>query len=310
MATANYTITALTDIPALAATFATSAGWSVSGTTVTHPGLSGAIGMTISASIGSTYHTLSWSDGTHTASLYSPNRGTSSTPTIITPTKVFFFGDTTPEAYFAIVVEYGYNLYRTLYFGYPEKLGSYVGGEIITGSAFHPNFGNGSTSYRAPEATYPFSAYTTLTNNGWMRISHADNPNTWRAFARTSSFVGTGGPMDDTYVMGGFQDEINDPMVALGLSPYAGANVLTPVNLFASKATPALVPVGRPAGVRMLNMRDTEPSAQINDGIYNWRCFPAFKKNYTTAPARAASFAWPNDDSSYLVGYAFLEGEA
>lgn len=310
-------ITALSDIPPLVETFAATVGWTVGGSssapTLTHPTLVGAQAVTLTYQSAATYQYLRLDAGSSRyAMAQSPYRGTTATPTIIAPTKVHLLGGLTPEPYIAIVVEYGFNLYRHLYFGYAEILGSYTGGEIIAGSCYGRR-ASGTGFYYDSDIAYPFTAWhnqdSNLTQgheNGWMRIAHASNPNTWRKFKRNPT-AASGTYPADTCVMGGFRDEINDPLLARGLSPYAGVSILTSVNLYAPDSGGFFTPVGRPAGVRLLHMRDTDPGAQVNDGVYNWRAFPAFKKSVATSYARTTT-SWPTDETSYLVGYAYLEG--
>jgi len=310
MATANYAITALTDIPPLVASFAATAGWTVTGTAsapiLTHPSLGGAVPMTLTTAIAAGLEELTFGDGSgHIASARSPQRGLSSTATVVQPTQVYLFGGMLPQPYINITIEYGYNLFRHLYFGYPEKVGNYTGGEIITGSKYG-DFDNYAISYVYEICAYPFSARneTFGSGNGYMNINHGDNPTQWRAFRRT-------GDADQdivaTAVVGGFGDSYNDAMLARALSPYAGANILTPINLFAPMTGGGFVPIGRPAGALLVHMRDIEPASQINDGIKTWRCFPAFRKSGSTSVARTGPNQWPLDETSYYVGYAYLE---
>lgn len=313
MATANYSITSLGDIPALVHAFADTAGWTVTGTTsapvLTHPTLAGAVSFTLTKTTetipgyDSGWNTdyLRWSDGTHNAEIWSPWSGaTYYPPTVVAPSRVYLFGALTPEPYLAITVEYGYNRYRHLYFGYAEKIGSYNGGEIIYGSNFIEYYGR-SISYRRSDCSYPFSSLPNLRGSrpgGWMKIDHADNPTTWRKFRREDPSIP---------VMGGYGDDINEIMVARGLSPYAGSTILVPCNLYCRTSVGNYVPVGRPAGVRLVNMRDTEPAASINDGIYDWTCFPVFRKNLETTPS-VTTDQWSPDETSANLGMAYLEG--
>lgn len=313
MATASHTITSLADIGPLVNSFAATAGWIVGGTTgeptLTAPLIVGAIPFTLKRQLSATSDSLYWTDGTRQAHAVSPRTGiSSSAPTITQPTKLWLFGGQTPQPYIHIAIEYGYNLYRHLYFGYAEKIGSYTGGEIICGSlwgAYNTLSTTQTQSYTGDTTRYLFSSHVsgTVATHGHMNINHADNPTQWRQFDRETNGALT---LPTTCVMGGFRDAINDIYMARGVSPYAGANILVPVNLYAPVAGENMVPVGRPAGVRMVHIGDIEPATAISDGVKTWRVFPAARKNPATGISVSRD-SWPPDETSYYVGYAFLE---
>lgn len=322
MAVQEVPIAALSEIPALAADFATSVGWLVSGTptepVIQHPTLVGAIPFTLSYELTgtstSTRQRLQWKGPvgtTYYAATLAPMRGTNSVPDFVAPTKVIFIGGLLPEPYLAIVIEFGYNLYRHLYLGNMEKLGDYAGGEVIAGSAFGVNKASGSFWWDEYGYTqFLFGSYQVVwsaASAGGVRVEHADNPDTWRTFLSTTS----GTPQSattfaQTGVLGGYRDNINDIYVARGKNTYAGAAMLVPVNLYAVRPANNLSPIGRPAGIRLINMTDIDPASSIEVGAKTWRCFPAFKKSEATVITRPVS-SWPTDESSLFVGYAYLE---
>ena len=143
--------------------------------------------------------------------------------------------------------------------------------------------------------------------SGGVHAVHANNANSWRrSFAAAHDLI----EFLDTEVYGGFKDDINDGFVAFGISPFAGSSILTPINLYAPRnpgVGVGFAPMGRPAGVRMVNMRDLNPGSQIVVGAVNWRVFPAFSKNASVNPGNPTAGNYPTFESSHYVGYAYPE---
>jgi hypothetical protein len=322
MAVQEVAISAMSDIPPLVRQFAIDNGWIVSGTTaqpiIQHPSLVGAVPFTLRALVDGTTtgmrNRLQWLATVGTAvaaNMFGPMRGTAGTPTFVAPTKLILFSGLLPEPYLAIVVEFGFNLYRHLYLGNMEKNGAYGGGEVIAGSIW----GNQWTSTVIPwdDITvhqYPFSSYQgtmAASGAGGVRIEHADNPTPWRSFFTTSTVTPQSNlTLAAAGVMGGFRDSVNDIYMARGKNSFAGASMLVPINLYAVRPSNMLSHIGRPAGVRMINMENIEPATSLTVGSKTWRCFPAFRKSSATSIARPVT-SWPPDETSYYVGYAYQE---
>src|SRR5262245_47611932 len=144
MAYSEHLISSMEDIPALFATFAESVGWIVGSTsdglaTVRHPTLPNAAEFAIYAIIAGLSHDLVVTrvDTTPTQTAYecrtrSPILGHPAATRI--PSKLYLFGNLVPEPFLIATVEYGFNLYRHVYVGNMEKLGSYDGGEVFSAS--------------------------------------------------------------------------------------------------------------------------------------------------------------------------------
>lgn len=319
----SFDITAITDIPTLVNTFAASAGWTVTGSSgspiLTHPTLGGAIPFQLTAAISSFDHTLAWSssDGSVTsqAVVLSPKlNGVFATPVVSLPTKVHLFGNVTPEPFMAIVIEYGFNFYRHLYFGYLQKFGNFTGGEVVSGAGFGSSAANVyPKSYLAGDAQYLFSARQNqwaANKSGGVNIVHADNAtHPWRIFQAP---LGANSPLNipTTAAIGGYKDDANDGYLARGKSSFAGTNILVPMTLYSVRQggnPPVFAPIGVPAGVRLVHMQDIDPGSSIAIGAVSWRCFAAFRKNNSETVTRVGT-GWGADETSSWVGYAYPEG--
>lgn len=224
------------------------------------------------------------------------------------PTKMHLFGGLTPEPYVAAVVEYSPGFYRHFYIGYVEKLGDYTGGEVMCGSLFEPYY---TTTYDNDKHQYLFGGIQnafSATNCGGVRLVHADLGGQLGAAFLASISRDTFTTLIPNRTLGGFRGNINDQQLARGQVTYAGVQVLVPVNLYLTRVENRLSPIGRPAGVRMVNMANLDPAAPVNVGGKNWRCFPQFKKGGTgSVGGGSPTSTYINDESSYLVGYAYLE---
>jgi len=308
-------ISALTDIPPLVHAFAGTNGFTVTGSTSAPiVSLSGKIAFQLSTTMGTYDHDLKWtgqSVATSTARIRSPKlNGTISAPVTSIPSKVHLFSDGT---FIHIVVEYGFNSYRHLYYGHMDILGGYTGGEVIAGSSFNNSSAYLSypIDYRHVANQYLFTSNQSglaLADCGGVNVNHADNPTPWRRFRGPSSGVASDG-FTGVEALGGFKDDVNDGYLARGFATYAGVNLLVPINLYTplgSGSSVDHIPIGRPAGIRMVNMTGIEPGEQLTIGSENWRCFPAFRKSDAQSVAGTPS-GWGVSETSYVVGYALLE---
>lgn len=332
MAYSEHLISFMTDIPPLVHAFASSLGFDVSGTTaepiIRHPNFEGAgPGGTAfkcySLTSGNSRDVIWESQSTiggivPRARIRAPILATSTAPTtpvIQHPTKVFLIGMLTPEPYLAIVTEHGYNLHRHLYMGFMEKIGNYSGGEVISSQ-------NGCTTTVSSNLNlmdrtrknHLFSSRHSLWGDaeaGGVRVVSGENAVTWRRFRNPRSFVNA---LHLAYagdeVMGGFGDSINDAILAKSLSSYSGANILVPVNLYCTQLVTSDVryrPIGRPAGVRMINMQNLEPQTVMNVGSEVWRVFAATSKRTsgTEPQAGTSGFTHLAYESSHFLGYAY-----
>lgn len=329
MAYQEHSINALDELLPIIFGFANDQGWTVTmdgpSPVISYAGADSPIAYKLEA----TAVTLRWAPQANMmdrgATMHSPILARDSAPSepfVPSPTKAFVIGSMTPEPYIAIVVEFGFNLMRHLYFGYMEKVGDYTGGEVVSAV-------NGYNSYRVSGAI-PFtelsswgckylfsgagSADLVKIESGGVMVNHPDNPYPWRYFWNDR-------PSYDDYhesfysdsALGGFRDAINDGYVARGKSSVANANPLVPIELLVSRRVTDDVmfkPIGRPAGVRMLNLDGLETYSQMTLGTDTWHCFPAIaKKNFTDAPRAVAnnSGGWRKEQTSYHLGYAYKE---
>lgn len=313
MAYQQSTISSLADIPAIVAAFASGKGWTVSGNTFRRADDSSATVFTLAADIQSTDHWLRvTASGAPRAMIRSPKlNGTAAVPQIPLPTSLHLFASATPQPYIAIVVQYDYNRYRHLYIGNVVKFGAYTGGECISGTnvyASNNGFDRYPISYRFDTGHLFQASSRTMAaaDSGGIRVQHANNPTTWRQFFGTDNYNPMG-QFDTTTVLGGFGDDINDGYVARGQSPFAGVSILTPINLYASMPVTGdtvFVPVGYPAGVRLVNMEDFDPGVTITVGDSQWMVFPAISKNPVLDAPKSAT-GWAQFETSGMVGYAY-----
>lgn len=245
-----------------------------------------------------------------------------STPFSPAPTKAFLISSMDPEPYFAIVVEYGFNLMRHLYFGYMEKIGDYTGGEVVSAVNGYNRYSSGNNISYLDSSTYGctwlFTGVGTADlpsdERGGVMVTHANNPTPWRSFYcgnpqyndPDTSFFGTG-------ALGGFRDAINDGYVARGENSIGNANPLVPIELLIDRKSSSdtlFRPIGRPAGVRMLNLRGLETYSQMTLGSDTWHCFPAIsRQSFINSPkgGNSSGHGWRKQQTSYYLGYAYKE---
>lgn len=340
MAYEAHSITAITDVPALVGAFAAANGFDTdlsdpNKPIVTCPGDSNSveenIAMQMQALVSGTNnqnHNVWWAQyaGSNSeledtrAIVYSPkyNGSAANNPTVALPTKLHIFGTAvdTDYPFIACVIEYGFNVYRHIYFGKMEARGNYTGREVISASNGQITQSASTQNWFDPLRSHLFTSHqsaTSVPDVGGVRIIHADNSDEWRQFRQTT--VNSSSPMDEyagNEVIGGFNDGPNDGFVMRGKSPFAGSNQLVPINLYAPESISgdtSFRPIGRPPGVRMVNMEDLEPGAQIVVGNETWRVFPDASKNSAITITQGAN-NFPTYESSYYLGYAYLEEDA
>lgn len=342
-----FPVTSLTDIPALVRDFADQLGYTTSGstgaTTVKHPTYAGAKTFTVDTLMDGSGRSrrervtlaLDVPDmeiATAESPKLNPTGGaTAGDVVVVQPTALHLFGELHGDAgdaggsFIAGVIEYGFNLYRHFYMGYVEKITPYGGGEVITGSSLaHSNISNVAypwTDLSSNNCKAPFSAVNNNnTANGGMHIDHPGVSQPWFTFNTGTSPGNTieasvSAANGNRVVIGGYRDSINSGYVTAAQSPYAGAQILVPVNLYIGKregSQQLFQPVGAPAGVRMVHMENLEPGAQINVGSSVWRVFPIFSKDADPVVRThdiSYSYRYPPNNTSHYVGMAYRVSE-
>ncbi|QPZ53255.1 virion structural protein [Achromobacter phage vB_AchrS_AchV4] len=223
-----------------------------------------------------------------------------------TPTKMHLFGAVGATPFIAAVIEYSPGYFRHVYLGTMEKLGNYTSGEVIAAATVTPYFSAGRYDYDPNQ--YLFSGLQgcwPAATSGGVRMTHAELGGTILAPFRAQTTRRADNLIVNT-AMGGFKDNINDQQIARATNTFAGAQLLVPVNLYLVRPSSRVLPIGRPAGVRMVNMTNLDPSTPIVVGNKTWRCFPQFRKadpTFPTGPNGTGQLA----ESSWVVGYAYLE---
>lgn len=338
----QYAISSVAEVPPLIKAFAANLGWTTSGVCIlTRPGGGETFSVTAGTAMDQQsgyqaprgmHHWIEVSHATvyrFNPRAYMPrlngdyNLGWDTA----TPTKLHLMGGEEEDtAYIAAVVECGFNLYRHIYIGNIVKIGDYQGGECVSlnNNARYPRDVNNFPFqiYDAYDTRFLFSQSNGFNANyfpevsnaennvpdrhmrcGGVKIQHADNPNTWRYFTDFGGFQAK-------EVLGGWRDGPQDFQVAKAHCSFAGATMLVPVNLWVSHiAQPSrydarFIPIGHPAGARMVNMRDLGPGNEIEVGNKHWRVFPEFSKRDTWSTARGT--AWAAYESTGHQGLAYL----
>lgn len=328
MAYQEYSITTLDDVPALVRSFAANMGWNVVGGNLRHPNYDGAgpggLAFEIYTVSNSLNHDLFFrctTDPSRSARIRAPIWSTTVTPFTgykVAPTKLFLIGMLDPEPYIAVVVEFGYNLYRHLYLGYMEKQGTYGGGSVLGACTGVEVSVNGTPHFKDKGYLhYLFQGHQRMTSaseGGGVEVIQADIPNPWRNFRDINGAPSTTlmpNVNDNTCAYGGFGDDLNDNYVYKGKSSIAGANVLVPINCAVVRHIGTdfrLKPIGIPTGVRMINIQEIEPQAQIEVGGDNWYVFAAISKNadaYGNRRPNEEGNRYRISESSYYLGYAY-----
>ncbi len=224
-----------------------------------------------------------------------------------TPTKMHLFGASGATPFIAAVIEYSPGYFRHVYLGTMEKLGNYTGGEIIAAAAVTAYWNAGLYTYDSNQ--YLFSglqACWPAATSGGIRMGHADLGGTIMVPFKAATSRRTS-PLIVNTAIGGFKDNINDQQIARATNTFAGAQILVPPNLYLVRPSGRISPIGRPAGVRMVNMTNLDPSTTISVGNKTWRCFPQWRKADQTIPNTGGSSGGQLSESSWIVGYAYLE---
>lgn len=327
MAYQTEAVTAMTDIPALVAAFADAEGWTVDVTSpnapiFTLPTTDTLIDWQLTAAVSGVDHTLTWTANgsavpTSSANTRSPKLAPASgtTPDVPPPATLHMFISPAPaeEPYLAIVIEYLPNLFRHLYLGRMERLGDYAGGEVIAATQNPMASSTSTIDYNNfDHVQHLFTSRSDVwssTQCGGVHIDHADNPDPWRKFRGQNTGGITSLPSDA--VLGGANDGINDGYLANGESNFAGLNPLISINLYAVKPITgdcSFIPIGRPAGVRLVNMRNLDPGDSIEIASTTWRVFPGMAKSAEVDMPRDASHGnWRTFETSHYIGYAYPE---
>lgn len=321
----EHTVTSMTEIPVLVADFAEDLGWDRSGLVLRHPdfgGLGVPGGLTFTLSATSIAVSVACAAPGNQAFVRQPILADAGNPAgyNVDPTKLMLIGMMTPEPYIAVVIQFGYNLYRHLYLGFMEKFGDYTGGEVIAGHNGPMITQNASSrSWLDNRITQPLfrgqrSDITNRVNCGGVHIEHADNTATWRYFRTVDVVLSTFRP-DDMYdgaeAIGGFGDSYNDMFVARGVNALAGASILSPINLFTTLPVTddvRYIPIGRPAGVRLINIAGLDPEAVTTIGDETWRSFAALSKRTERSMVSwdgSTSARYRSYETSYNLGYAY-----
>lgn len=316
-------VAAISDIPANIVAFAVARGWTSGGAgnivnpstgqsfTITTTGLAtlsiAAAGTAIIASLRVPYLA-----GVYPAS-----------PVISLPSQIHMFGNNSPytspdsQPYISCIIECGYNQYRHIYIGSIVRAGDYTNGDLFSVNNFYEQLSGSAesnVSYLNTINRFLFGAYTINAKaGGGARISHADNPITWRDFVCLTTLQGNndvGPTLDGTEIFGGNRDGCNDGLVYRGHADYGAAQVLTPVNLYASKAdldaNYRIIPLGHASGVRLVDMKNLSPGQQITIGADSWRVFPEFSKSASLTFSHALNVFWAAE-TSYNLGLAYRE---
>jgi hypothetical protein len=314
----EFNVTGLAEVPALIASFAQTLGWTVSGNTITRPGGGLPISVVYTTAANEEQNLIAQitvGGVLRQAITRNPRLGpggTSALPTnVLQPNKIHLFGNTTPEPWIGCVIDYGFNRYRHLYIGNMVKQGSYGGGECVsTVNALHGFRLNTALQVHFSEHKYLFNSWNnmfTADDSGGVHIDHADNTSPWRMNRTANVNVFANTSMTDNMVIGGYGDSINDSLLARARNTYAGAALLIPINLFATRLSGADVlfsPIGHPAGVRMVNVEDIQPFTLISVGNVSWRVFPAISRRIETLFNNGTG-GWIIDETSFNIGYAY-----
>jgi hypothetical protein len=316
-------VAAITDIPTNLVAFAVARGWS-----------SGGAGNIVNPVTGQSY--TIFVTGLHTISISAAGTGIVASlrvpyllgaypgsPVVSLPSQMHQFGNNAAyvapdsEPYIACVIECGYNQYRHMYIGSIVKAGDFTNGDVFSTNNFVEQTTSSAElniSYLDKRNRFLFGAYTTNAKaGGGARITHADNAVTWRDFVVSTTFSGNGdvGPLlDGTDVFGGNRDGCNDGFVYRGHADYGAAQILTPINLYCSKAdldaNYRIVPLGHVSGARLVDMKNLSPGQQVLIGADTWRVFPEFTKSTSPTFSHSANAFW-TAETSYNFGIAYRE---
>lgn len=321
MAYTTHTVSSMADLLGHIVSAATTAGWAnPAANTITLPG-----GMTcvLSATDGTFDKTLRLEDSTD-PTRYTEFRApyingvATGQPDTPTPTKLSLFTGTAPDHYIAGVVEFGFNSYRHFYFGHMDKIGNYGSLGLLSSNQF--NYGYGDTTL----PTWDYSSNRNLFGSrcqsatlradaGGMDITHIDRTDPdWARFGAVVSSINAHSGLDGNEIIGGSLDGINTVDTFQGKSAFAGQNILVPPNLYITEGAGASVryrPLGKPHGVRFVNLEGLDTDSSITVGADTWRVFAEFRRSSNTVGVRddTAPNRYIDAELSYHLGIAYLE---
>lgn len=228
--------------------------------------------------------------------------------TWLAPSKLHLFGNLDPEPFVAAVVEFGDGFFRHLYLGHLQKFGDYTGGEVVSGCAHYVQ--SAEIPFRHQANAYLFGGVQAAFESpiaGGVRIDHADVGGAIFAPFRAATSRTSGSALTANAAMGGFGDNINDQQLYRGQNTFAGVQVFNPINLLLTRPSNRCTPIGVPPGVRLVNMQNVGAGSAISVGGKSWRCYPQFRRGGTVKPANPSPSTNMTTESSYIVGYAYLE---
>ena len=342
MAYAVHEITSISQIPALVGSFATTQGWVVTNPstdvfTLQRPNDLTALIFKISAAISGLFHDLTVSNdsdalikATTRSPIMNPVQGAGSAASVSLPTKLHLIGrgdGNGKQPFIAVVIEFGYNLYRHLYIGMMEKVGTYSGGEIISAANQWPQAYSSSLVSRITDrySSMPLFAWDRLWNSagrpqvGGLRILSPQTPVSWRRFMVNGTTTDSSNRVHlfaslsrDITAFGGLYDGTGAAMALAGRSPYALASMTQacPIYITADQGGECRFRmVGYPAGVRVLNIEDIEPNTIFTVGNRQFFATPIFRKSaalsHTLAAGTPSGQGYAPDNGSAYMGYAY-----
>lgn len=232
------------------------------------------------------------------------------------PTAVHMFGALLPEPYLHVAIAYGANLFRHLYIGSVEKIGTYTRGNIVS-ATWGPGLINSSPSYdEFSDMKYLFQGSNDAAlkqYTGGVFVDDPANAKPWRSFYGT--FTNNIATFEVDTAIGGFGDSVNDGYLARSQSPFAGETILTPINMYVPQpivGDRTFVPIGRVSGIRLVSMQNLDPASEIVVGGIRWMVFPSHSRRIEKDMVKGgAAFVTHGVtfESSYWVGYAILIAE-
>lgn len=246
-------------------------------------------------------------------------------PVPVNPVQVHLFGNNSPyaapdtEPFIAAVVGFGFNNYRHIYIGTMVAAGNYTDGDVISINDFSQTYTD--LDPHKVYQKYLFRGYHVHADTGYdggVKITHADNANTWRNFrangVSTHSSVPDAYPsLDGTEVFGGNGDGINDGLVYRSQADYAAGQLMVPVSLYCSDgdddADYRIRPLGHVSGVRFVHMANLSPEEQFSISADDWRAFPEFSKRSDELmdwSEIGTTTYWPYE-YSWMFGLAYRE---
>jgi len=233
---------------------------------------------------------------------------------------LYLFGGTGPAGYVAGAVEFGANRFRHFYIGRVAKRGGYTGGQIISGTMVKNSkstFGS-PAKWHADDHARLFQANEggwygdRITWPGGVWVDHPDNPNPLRKFHADTAY-NMHAVDRSASVMGGFRDGPIDPLVtpAGQRTLPSGRAALIPVELFAPlfiNGAAVYVPIGHPAGVRVLDMTGLSPGDAFTVGAETWRVFPEARLDLANeTDLYGTSQYFVDEENSGPLGLAYRE---